>query len=101
LTNSGVVFEKRYKPEIIHFMSQLPNSWFKFVITSEDDWSEIDVAFLIPELIERDQIILMPEGQTTIEIIRHREAVINLAVAYNVRYCTREHIVVWGKKTGI
>lgn len=101
LTNSGVDFEKRYHPEVIRFTADLPNSWFKFVISSEDDWNEIDVAFLMPELIQRDQIILMPEGATREAIQTNREMVVEMAIENNVRYTTREHIVVWDKKIGI
>lgn len=101
LTNSNVAFESRYKAEIVNYMSQLDNSWFKFVITLQDDWNEIDVAFLLPDLIKKNQIILMPEGVTEEEIKPKREMVIEMAIENNVRYCTREHIVVWGRRTGI
>jgi organic radical activating enzyme len=101
LTSSDVAFEHRYKPDIIHYMSELDNSWFKFVITSPDDWNEIDTAFIMPELIRKKQIILMPEGITEDEIKLKREMVIEMAIENNVRYCTREHIMVWGRRTGI
>jgi len=101
LASSKNKFEKRYQPEVIHYMSQLQNSWFKFVVSSEEDWNEIDVGFLIPELIDRSQIILMPKGATREELELNRPFVIEMAIENGVRYATREHIVVWDKKTGI
>jgi 7-carboxy-7-deazaguanine synthase len=101
LTSSNISFEKRYKPEVINYMSQLDNSWFKFVISSPDEWNEIDTIFLLPAIIKRNQIILMPEGMTEDEIKLKREIVIETAIENHVRYCTREHIMVWGRRTGI
>jgi organic radical activating enzyme len=101
LFSSQVDFKHRYKPEVIQYMAQLDNSWFKFVISAEEDWDEISTGFLAPKLIKKSQIILMPEGATEEEIRLKREMVIEKAIANNVRYCTREHIVVWGRRTGI
>jgi len=101
LENSKNPFEKRWKPEVIHYMSQLPNSWFKFVVSSEEDWNEIDVGFLMPQLIRKDQVILMPEGATRVELDLHKSIAFELAVENSVRYATREHIVLWDKKTGV
>lgn len=101
LASSKNKFEYRYKPEVIHFMAQLENSWFKFVVSKEEDWNEIDVGFLMPELIDRSQIILMPQGATREELERNRPFVIDMAIENGVLYATREHIIVWDKKTGI
>ena len=101
LMNSNVDFENRYKPDVINYTSQLDNSWFKFVISNEADWNEIDVAFLMPELIKKCQIILMPQGATREELERNRETVISIAIENNVRYTSREHIILWNKKVGV
>lgn len=101
LSSSGVARNVRYKPTVIQKVAALPNSWFKFVITSEEDWTEIEKDFLKPALIDRSQVILMPEGATRQEVEAKRELTINLAIKHSVRYCTREHIIVWDKKVGI
>jgi len=101
LTSSGVDFEKRYKPKVIKAMSLMNNSWFKFVISSEIDWDEIDAGFLMSGLIKKEQIILMPEGATTEELIKHRELTVELSIRHGVRYSTREHIVIWSNKIGV
>lgn len=101
LSNSGMKKIARYKPEIIKYMSELSDSWFKFVITSERDWEEIQEDFLKPGLIQRDQIVLMPEGQTREELQQHYQAVVDLACREGVRMCDRLHVTIWNKKTGV
>ncbi len=101
LTSSEVPFEKRYKPEIITSLAAFDNSWFKFVITKEEDWEEIENGFLMPGLIKKDQIILMPEGATGAEIELKRQMIVDLAIENNVRYSDRLHIIIWDKKVGI
>ena len=101
LTNSGVPAKDRYKPNVITIMSELPNSWFKFVISHIEEWKEIDEFYLKPGLIHREQIILMPEGASKAEIEANREIVVSTALRHNVRYSTREHIILWDKKVGI
>jgi 7-carboxy-7-deazaguanine synthase len=101
LSMSGNKKEFRYKPEVLKALSKRPNSWFKFVVKDESDWKEILEDFLIPELITKDQIVLMPLGATRDELCENRERVVRMAIKHNVRYSTREHIILWDKKTGI
>ena len=101
LANSGVPPARRYKLEVIKLMSVLKNSWFKFVVDAPSDWEEIRKEFLNPHLIQRDQIILMPCGETREELEKNRELVVEMAVREGVRYCSREHIVLWNKRTGV
>jgi organic radical activating enzyme len=90
----------RYQPDILEYMSGLDDSWFKFVITSgEDDWAEIYQDFI--GLIDREQIILMPRGETIEELQKNREFVVNMAIKHNVKYCSREHVVLWDTATGV
>lgn len=98
LANSGMKEKARLKPEIISLLSHEANSWFKFVVSSMEDWDEIKRDYL-PH-IKRNQIILMPEGQTQDELSKTRELTVDLAIRENVRYCDREHIVIWDRKTG-
>ncbi len=102
LFNSGVLYTKRHNPEAIEKVAALGDeAWFKFVVSDESDWDEIFAHFIHPALISPDQVILMPEGATPEEIIEKRQMVIDMAIRYGVRYSTREHIMVWGKKTGV
>lgn len=99
LSNSGMKERVRYKPDVIKYMANLPNSWFKFVISSEEDWKEIERDFL--PLMSREQIVLMPEGQTRQELQAHYDIVVNIAVRENIRMCDRFHVTIWDKKTGV
>lgn len=101
LANSGMKERARIKPDNLKFLSGLKNSWFKFVISSPEDWHEIEYTFLEPELITRGQIILMPEGQTQEELDRTRELTADLAIEQGVRFSDREHIVIWNLKTAV
>lgn len=99
LANSGMKDKARRKPDIIRRLSLYPNSWFKFVIANEDDWKELERDYL--PLMRREQVILMPEGVTQEELNKNREFVADMAIANNVRYCDRLHIILWNKKTGV
>jgi len=101
LSNSGNDVDRCYKPRILQNLSRLDNAWFKFVITSQKEWDEIDCLYISTTAIKKEQIILMPQGATKEELEANRETVIEIAIKHGVRYCTREHIVVWGKKIGI
>lgn len=101
LKNSGNPDFMRYQPRVLKTLALLQNSWFKFVVSNEDDWAEIENDFLNTDLIDKSQIILMPLGADQTELSNNREKVIELAIKYGVRYSTREHIIIWNKKTGI
>jgi 7-carboxy-7-deazaguanine synthase len=97
LSNTGNPDKLRYKPEVLAYLSCLKNSWFKFVVSKEEDWDEIERDFLGKGLIFKDQIVLMPLGGDLEELESNREFVVNMAVKHNVRYTTREHVVLWNK----
>lgn len=101
LENSGNLDIVRYQPRILKFLSNLENSWFKFVVTNDDDWAEIEVDFLATDLIKRNQIILMPQGATRTELKKNQEKVVEIAIRENVRYSSRQHIELWDKRTGV
>jgi 7-carboxy-7-deazaguanine synthase len=99
LSNSGMKKIARVKPDILRHLSDLKNSWFKFVVQGEEDWTEIANDFL-PH-IRKDQIILMPEGSTQEELNAVRGVVVDMAIKHQVRYMDRLHVIIWNKKTGV
>ena len=101
LSNSNMKKSIRYKPEIIKYMSELPNSTFKFVISNIEDWKEVEEDFLTPNLIKKEQIILMPCGQTQEELKHTRELTADIAINNSVKFSDRLHITLWDKKTGV
>jgi organic radical activating enzyme len=101
LSGSGMPRNVRYKPEVIKRMSLLHDSWFKFVVSCEEDWEEILMDFLEPQLIRKDQIILMPQGATRTELEKNRPIVVDMAIQHGVRYSDRLHIQLWDKTVGV
>lgn len=101
LSHSGNPDILRYRPKILFFLSTLENSWFKFVVSTEEDWQEIKRDFLDKGLIRKNQIVLMPLAGNRVELHQNREFVIELAVRENVRYSSREHVEVWDILTGV
>jgi organic radical activating enzyme len=105
LANSGMKPLVRIKPDVLRKLSnphnnwRNNNSWFKFVISSPEDWDEIERDYL--SYIPKHQIILMPEGQTQDELNKNREMVADLAIKHNVRFTDRLHITIWNKKVGV
>ena len=101
LNNSCNPVVVMYNPTILKILNNLHNSWFKFVITSEEDWEEIKEKFITPGLIDRKKIILMPEGVTREELQQHYDIVVKLTVEENLRMTDRLHVTIWNKKTGV
>lgn len=100
LTSSGMPLKARYHPEIISKLAT-KNANFKFVITSEADWEEIDEMFIESGLISKEQVVLMPEGMTREALQQHYDIVVEMACKYNVRMTDRLHVTIWNKKTGV
>lgn len=101
LENSEMKLRARYKEDILRFTSKLKNSWFKFVVASEQDWNEIKKYFLDTNICTKDQLVLMPEGQTREQLQEHYEIVVKICIEQNVRMCDRFHVTIWDKKTGV
>lgn len=102
LSNSGMRKEVRYKPEVIKKLSSFGDqSTFKFVVSSESDWKEIEEDFLASKLIYKNQIILMPCGQNQDELSKVRETVANMCIEHSVRFSDRLHVTLWNLKTGV
>lgn len=99
LSNSGMKERVRLKPDIISQLNLFENSWFKFVISNERDWEEIVKDYL--PLIDREKIILMPEGDTQEKLNERRGFVADLAIREGVRFSDRMHVTIWNKKTGV
>lgn len=101
LSNSLNPKSLRYQPELLKLLASYPNSWFKFVVSDEQDWQEIETEFLDTEILNKNQIILMPLGGTREELHNNRETVVDMAIRENVRYTSREHIELWDIATGV
>lgn len=73
----------------------------KFVISSEADLAEIDALLeSLREPIERDDVLLMPEG-TSVETLRNRAGwIAEICGNRGFRYCPRLHVELFGNRRG-
>ncbi len=88
LANSQESIEKRRVPEVIREIAEFPKSAFKFVVSSEKDWEEIEKDYL-PHIEDKKKIYLMPAGIDRDELVKNSQLVCNLAMQHSVRVTTR------------
>jgi 7-carboxy-7-deazaguanine synthase len=90
----------RYQPEILKRLTREYCYQLKFVVTSPGDLDEIN-GIRDNLSVERDRIILMPEG-TRQELLRERGLwLAEICKANGYRYSPRLHIDLWGDKRGV
>jgi len=99
LANSGNVEEKRITPKALAWFRNRPNCWFKFVVKTKTDLSEVH------QLIEENdlpasQIILMPEGRTIAALNKRRGWLAEICKDNGFRFSDRLHVRLWGSKRG-
>jgi len=101
LSNSGMRKDIRYQPDILTYMSTNTSSIFKFVITGEEDWEEILADFIQPGYIKKEQVVLMPEGSSRVELQNNYSAVTELACKHSVKMCDRLQVTIFDKTVGV
>lgn len=100
LSNSGVPEALRIVPDALKFFAASPKAWFKFVVASTADLTEIRTLLgTLP--IVRDRILLMPEGRTAADLNRSAPAVAEICRTLGLRFADRLHIRLWGDKRGV
>lgn len=102
LANSGMPFSMRVRKAALDQIMSHANHWWKFVVSSEEDWASIieDYDYVLRDPLERRRVLLMPAGSTTRELKMCDQLVWNLAVRHNVRYTDRFQVRVWEMATG-
>lgn len=92
LSNSGNPRHQTWKPEVLNVLADL-NSYFKFVVSSEDDVHEIkEYAGFLPQ----NRIILMPEGVTEDELHKHMQVCDTLCKQFGWRLTPRLQVHLYG-----
>lgn len=99
LSNSGIHKNVRCNEVVLNQLSCVEKTYFKFVITSKNQWCEIERDF---PMISLSKIILMPGmdclSETNVKVM---QTIWELAQEKKVLFSTREHIHVWNKLTGV
>lgn len=101
LRNSGMPADRRLRPDVLRWFAQNPNTMTKLVIANREDWTEIETDLLAPELIRRDQIVLMPSADSLDNLLKTNKLVAEICIEQQLRMSTRLHVEIWNQLTGV
>ncbi|MCB1131200.1 MAG: 7-carboxy-7-deazaguanine synthase QueE [Verrucomicrobiae bacterium] len=91
----------RLQPEVIKQWILEYDFQLKFVVSSQDDWKEIQVlANLAMNGVPPSKILLMPEGTHPATLSSRRDWLLDLCKEHGFRYCHRLHIDLFGNTRG-
>lgn len=100
LSNAGMPESMRLNDAALRYFADSPMAWFKFVVSSPADLTEIKILEL-NHAIPRERILLMPEGRTSDELERTAPQLADLCRELGFRFCDRLHIRLWGDRRGV
>ena len=98
LSTSGETHKKRVNELALNVIGKQPKAMFKFVVSTEEEIMEIMNEY---NIIDMNQITLMPCGDSRELLDKVRLTVVELCIKYSLKYSDRLHIVIWNKKTGV
>ena len=84
------------QPRVLTAFASLPHSWFKFVVTGEEDWADIAQLGL-----PNEKILLMPCAADRTSYRRLLPIVADICLAHHVRLSPRLHIELWNTRLGV
>lgn len=95
LESSGNDLAKRYVPGALAWFADRPNAYFKLVVVSKDDLSEVD-RFAFP----KERVILMPEGTDPTTLAERSRWLAEQCTKTGYRLGARLHVHIWGAERG-
>lgn len=101
LSNSGMPKQRRICNEVLAHFSKSNTCIFKFVLTTQKDYSEITQDFISPYQIPDQKVWLMPGADCRNSLAKLSLAIVELAIANHHNFSSRLHIQLWDKKTGV
>lgn len=101
LSNSGMSAAKRINGDAIESIKKHWNSWFKFVISTEDDIHEFIREICEPYDIDMNQVVCMPGLDSQADFHERTRFVLEMAKKYGFHGLTRLHISAWDKTTSV
>ena len=101
LSNSGLDAKQRINPDAIKRIIEHSNYTFKFVISTEDDVSEVFRDFIIPFNIPLKNVVCMPGLDSQTDFHERTQFVLEMAKKYKFRGLTRLHISAWDKTLNV
>ena len=100
LSNAGMPESLRLNGEALGFFAASPKAWFKFVVSSPDDLTEIE-TLETRHSIPRQRMLLMPEGRTSAELDKTAPWLAEICRDHGYRFCDRLHVRLWGDRRGV
>ncbi|WMX16855.1 MULTISPECIES: 7-carboxy-7-deazaguanine synthase QueE [unclassified Aureispira] len=101
LSNSGMPTSQRINHSILKWFSANPNTMFKFVVTTKQDFEEIQTQLVHTGLIDSKKIVLMPGADSIEQLLERNQLVADICIEHQLRMCTRLHIEIWNQLTGV
>ena len=100
LENSGNPLRLRERANVYTYFAGSSKAFFKFVVAEREDLEEV-LAIIERYQIQRDRVLLMPEG-TNPESLKARQSwLIETCKEHEFRYTDRLHIHIYGEKRGV
>jgi len=100
LANSGMEACLRIIPDVLGGFAEMPQAWFKFVITAEPDLDEV-MAMVAGNGLPVPRLLLMPEGRDVAALDEIAPWLAGRCRDLGVRFSDRLHIRLWGDKRGV
>lgn len=101
LENSGETVEKRFNDDSLRWFSDQPNAMFKFVVSSEDDMTEIESHYPFLNQLSIRQKYIMPAADNRSDLHMRYESIIEMAKRKGFSLSQRFHIEMWDQTTGV
>jgi organic radical activating enzyme len=101
LSNSGMFKTQRIDASILQWFSNNPNTMFKFVVTTKEDFQEIQEELIQTGWVEPSKIVLMPGADSIEQLLERNQMVAEICIEHQLRMCTRLHVEIWNKLTGV
>lgn len=99
LEHSGNRESMRYKPDVLRQFVQTGKAWFKYVMTTTEDFAEIDRQ--IKEVgIPANRVMVMPEGTSPKRTMEVGRKIIDGALERGYGLSFRTHVLLWGDRRG-
>jgi len=101
LSNSGMTEKQRINPLAIKRIMEHSNYQFKFVISNEEDITEMFNDFIKPFNIPLKNVVCMPGMDSQEQFHERTQFVMEMAKKYKFRGLTRLHISAWDKTLNV
>jgi organic radical activating enzyme len=101
LSNSGMFKPQRIDKSILQWFSNNSNTMFKFVVTTKKDFEEIQQELIETGWIDPSKIVLMPGADSIEQLLERNQLVAEICIEHQLRMCTRLHVEIWNKLTGV